>query len=132
MEKLVAISASNNHTLVLDDKGKVFGVGKNDKGQLGVGDTKQHEGFVELETLTDIEAIVAGAYTSLALDKNGNIYIWGQNLNFSRVGPDNRTAKLILIPQIFPYLNDVNQIAIWQSNCLCSCRKWVAVWLGYV
>jgi alpha-tubulin suppressor-like RCC1 family protein len=65
-----------------------------------------------LETLTDIEAIVAGAYTSLALDKNGSIYIWGQNLNFSRVGPDNRTAKLILTPQIFPYLNDVNQIAI--------------------
>ena len=46
MEKLVAISASDNHTSGLDDKGKVFGVGKNDKGQLGVGDTKQHEGII--------------------------------------------------------------------------------------
>ena len=111
MEKLLAISVSKTHTLVLDSKGKVSAWGFNEMGQLGVGDTEPHEKIVEIKTLKDIAAIVSGHSFSLALDNKGEVYIWGQDLNFTDISKYG-LSLYIKTPQKISSLSGVTQIAI--------------------
>ena len=74
----------NHHVLAIDSTSKVWAWGKNEFGQLG-NNTTTHSSMPVLvkkgETtyLTDIVYIDAGFEHSLAIDKDGNIWVWGRN-----------------------------------------------------
>ena len=53
------------------------GSGNNDKGPLGTGGTAAVRIPVKLAGLTHIIAIAASGSSAFALDKEGNVYIWG-------------------------------------------------------
>ncbi|RCH84564.1 hypothetical protein CU097_007386 [Rhizopus azygosporus] len=66
--------------------------------------------------LKDIINIACGAFHSLALDHQGQLYTWGQN-NYGQCGVARRIAKnkvidasnLILEPTLVPYFDEINK-----------------------
>lgn len=62
----VAISAGRDHALILRGDGTVIGWGHNQYGQTNIP-----------LGLTNVVAVAAGAFYSIALDKEGNISAWG-------------------------------------------------------
>ncbi|MDR2151649.1 MAG: hypothetical protein LBO72_02405 [Helicobacteraceae bacterium] len=91
-KKIVAIAAGLNHSLALDESGKVYAVGDNYSGQLGLGDRggEIHRKTFELVAFPNdinITAIAAGEVHSLALGKDGNIYGAGAD-SFGALGLD--------------------------------------------
>ena len=71
--------ACTNHTLAVDNNGKVWSWGKGENGKLGHGDDADRhkpemiQGFAGVE----IVKVACGESHSLALDKDGRCYAWG-------------------------------------------------------
>jgi alpha-tubulin suppressor-like RCC1 family protein len=84
-----ATSAGNHHVLALDSNHDVWAWGKNEFGQLGIGESeagpgKKKETPVKVKKdqstdLTDIIYIDAGFEHSMAIDEQGTIWVWGRN-----------------------------------------------------
>jgi alpha-tubulin suppressor-like RCC1 family protein len=85
INNIVDIDVGLAHSLALDENGNVYSWGYNSSGQLGDGSTSQKTTPVLVNTSTfagnKIIQISASSFHSLALDENGNVYAWGENLN---------------------------------------------------
>ncbi|HET7037421.1 MAG TPA: choice-of-anchor Q domain-containing protein [Thermomicrobiaceae bacterium] len=80
LSNIVAISARRVHSLALKNDGTVWAWGENGGGQLGDGTTARPMTPVQVTGLpTNIVAIAAGGFFSMALDGSGNIWTWGAN-----------------------------------------------------
>ena len=85
-KNIVEISAGGNHTVVLDDQGKVYTWGNNSHGQLG---NETNEASLAPICISDISgnilkgkniiSISAGESYTLAIDEQGKVYSWGWN-----------------------------------------------------
>ncbi|MBR0375237.1 MAG: hypothetical protein IJH59_01630, partial [Firmicutes bacterium] len=75
--KIVDAAAGYYHAVALTESGEVYTWGYNGYGQLGV----NVEGFskvpVKVEGLSNIVKVDAFKYITTALDKDGNVYVWG-------------------------------------------------------
>ena len=102
------------HGLALDDDGSVWAWGYNSTGQLGDGSTYTRSAPVQVKgpggigTLTDVVAIAAGAYHSLALKSDGSVWAWGYN-SYGQLG--NGTTTTGYAPVQVIGLTDVVAIA---------------------
>ena len=72
------------NTITLKEDGTVWATGKNDYGQLGVGDTKNRNTSVQVKIdentyLENVKKIDVTDYTTIALTKTGEVYAWGRN-----------------------------------------------------
>ena len=72
------------NTIILKENGTVWATGKNDYGQLGVGDTKNRNTSVQVKIdentyLENVKKIDVTDYTTIALTKTGEVYAWGRN-----------------------------------------------------
>jgi alpha-tubulin suppressor-like RCC1 family protein len=79
-----AISAGDNHMLVLADNGAILGCGKNVNGQLGIGTTVTPQTTLVAMDLTELggvlpSALAAGSEFTLVVNENGVIYGCGAN-----------------------------------------------------
>ena len=77
---IIQISAGGDHSLALSNDGKIYSFGKNNKGQLGLGNYTD----INIPTLiskmsNNIIQISAGAKHSLCLSSSGKIYSFGKN-----------------------------------------------------
>ena len=102
--KFKQVSSGNYYTLALDEKGKIWSWGDNSKGQLGNGKsnevvikpTKINSDMEYLQVVANEKGISFNS--CLALDREGNIWSWGQNargqLGNGEIGFD----KDVLIP----------------------------------
>ncbi|EKX55514.1 hypothetical protein GUITHDRAFT_99290 [Guillardia theta CCMP2712] len=74
-------AAGREHSLLLDDKGKVWVCGSNERGQLGTGLDGGSSIPCILEPLrsSNIASIFAGPATSAAVDEQGAVFAWGSN-----------------------------------------------------
>ncbi|RKN77114.1 RCC1 domain-containing protein [Paenibacillus ginsengarvi] len=79
--KAVAVAAGYDHTLALTGKGKVWAWGSNRYGELGDGTELDRGKPVQVmngeRPLDDIVAVSAGFGTSLALNREGEVWTWG-------------------------------------------------------
>jgi hypothetical protein len=77
-----AISGSRTHYLALSEEGTVYAWGENDSGQLGTGNKEPLFPMVPhpIPDLSDIVAVNAGEYYSLALKRDGSVWIWGEDI----------------------------------------------------
>ena len=74
------ICGSDMHTLIRTDSGKIYGLGVNDNGQLGLGYMTDGEKVpILIPELNNIIQISAGGFHSLVLDNNGKVYSFGYN-----------------------------------------------------
>ncbi|MDR2638700.1 MAG: hypothetical protein LBC09_02550, partial [Helicobacteraceae bacterium] len=80
-KKIIAIEAGSFASFALDSDGKVYAIGYNTHGQLGLGDTNYRDRFTEVLSLSGkkIIAIAAETSKSLALDSDGKVYAAGWN-----------------------------------------------------
>lgn len=81
-----------NTVFAIDDNGRVYSWGNNDKGLLGIG---SNEGSImtptQITELNNIINLAVGYETVLALDKDGQVYSWGDN-SMGQLGIDNTTT----------------------------------------
>ena len=73
---IVQVACGSRHTLALRDDGVLFAFGRNDYGQLGVGE-RTVDGICVVETLDNVKSVGAGDDFSVAIDSNGRAYSWG-------------------------------------------------------
>lgn len=80
--KVVSVAAGYAHTLVLDDRGRVWSWGYNKYGQLGSGSITDSANPIAVTMGfkgTKVVSLSAGNMFSLALDEVGRVWAWGQN-----------------------------------------------------
>jgi alpha-tubulin suppressor-like RCC1 family protein len=78
---IVSVAAGSNHSLALGADGRVWAWGDNMYGQLGLGDSDWNPRSTPtlVPGLTDVVAIAANAYHSLAVRADGSVWGWGDN-----------------------------------------------------
>ncbi|MDR0664162.1 MAG: hypothetical protein LBF86_01385 [Helicobacteraceae bacterium] len=97
-KNITAVSAGDDHSLALDDNGKIYAAGRNGSGQIGLGgDITPRHNFTAVTTGLDdknITAISAGNHHSFALDDNGKIYATGNNA-YGQLGLGDNDSRVI-------------------------------------
>ncbi len=79
------IDGGNGHALILDKKGNVWTMGRNNFGQLGDSSLVNSSNPKQVSNLKGIYKISRGYDHSIALDSTGNLYLWGRN-NYGQLG----------------------------------------------
>ncbi|MDR0664937.1 MAG: hypothetical protein LBF86_05385 [Helicobacteraceae bacterium] len=84
---ITSIAAGDSHTIVIDDQGKMFASGYNERGQLGLNDADNRVSFAAITYLRDanITAIAAGEQHAIALDSEGGVWVSGHN-DYNQLG----------------------------------------------
>lgn len=82
-KKITAIAAGSDHSLAVDDTGKVYAWGRNHEGELGNNNPGTHSPLPVLVggvlTGKKVLAVTAGYKFSVALTDDGKVYSWGLN-----------------------------------------------------
>jgi Raf kinase inhibitor-like YbhB/YbcL family protein len=115
---VVSVASGNYHSIALKADGTVWGWGRNEGSILGsvLGSTnyKQTTPF-QISELTDVAAIAAGAYFSVALKNDGTVWAWGNNF-YGQLG--NGIANVWSRPVQVSNLVDVKAIAVGEDHAL--------------
>ena len=99
--------AAYDTSYIIDATGDVYGFGKNNMSQLGLGDASSEQGRVEkiintptkLNFNTDKISKIAVSYAhGLALTKNNTVYAWGNN-NHGQLGLGHENGDIIIADQ---------------------------------
>lgn len=98
------IVAGSNHTLYLDNYGKLYSWGLNDRGQLGDSTTINKLKAVRIKSFMshddEIVSINCGDKHCAVLTKKGNVYVWGDN-SFYQLGLD--TLPIVNVPTVLDF-----------------------------
>jgi alpha-tubulin suppressor-like RCC1 family protein len=80
---VIGIAAGTYHSLAVTTDGRVWAWGRNTYGQLGISGTVNNPNFVNTPQLviggTNVVAVAAGAYHSVALTSGSAVLAWGDN-----------------------------------------------------
>uniref|UniRef100_A0A3B4TDV6 Probable E3 ubiquitin-protein ligase HERC4 n=1 Tax=Seriola dumerili TaxID=41447 RepID=A0A3B4TDV6_SERDU len=78
---LVQVAAGGEQSFALSVSGGVFGWGRNDRGQLGLGDTRGEGSSLSFSPslISTLSQVACGSQHSVALTKDGQVYTWGQD-----------------------------------------------------
>ncbi|SBT74620.1 guanidine nucleotide exchange factor, putative [Plasmodium ovale] len=130
VNKIVKIACGHNYVLALNDSGFVYGWGKNDKSQLGIGIAKDCYEPVHVKSLTNVINVYAGYDHSACIVSNtffgndkveithGELYIWG-NAESGKLGlGHDYTQGYILLPRKISLTNKVYKCALGTSHSL--------------
>jgi len=99
----VAIAAGAGHSLALTASGAVYAWGTNGDGQLGDGTVNPRPVPVQVRNpantghLTNVVAIAAGGFHSLAVAGDGTVYAWGGN-GVGQLGDGTTTPRVQAVP----------------------------------
>lgn len=95
IEDVKAIAAGTYNSFAIKEDGTVWGWGSNFAGQLGAiviadSDTNnefKYERFMQVSGMEKVKAIAAGYNYTIALKKDGSLWVWGRN-NLGNLGDD--------------------------------------------
>ena len=86
------IAAGKYHSLAIKRDGTLWAWGRNDLGQLGIGNTDNKNTPTQVGTSSDWKAIASGDFYSLALSNDGTLYAWGSN-TLGQLGDSSNTRS---------------------------------------
>lgn len=88
------IYANDNSVYAIDSNGKVWSWGRNDCGQLGIGNKNNNFTPTQLDGFDNnfVVDLAVGEYSVYAITINGQVYSWGDNTN-GQLGIDNYDTK---------------------------------------
>jgi alpha-tubulin suppressor-like RCC1 family protein len=116
-KNIFEIATGYDHSFALSSDGKVYTTGKNDNGQLGLGDYTDRNTFTEVSSLSgkNIVAISAFGSHSLALSSDGRVYAAGNNYNGQLgLGDNNKRNTFIEVSS----LKDIYAISAGHSHSI--------------
>ena len=128
LSNVAAIVAGDYHSLALDRDGSVWAWGYNEYGQLGLGTSGSNTDEAtpqKVEALSNVAAIVAGDYHSLALARDGSVWSWGYN-KYGQLGLMDY-SEIITTPQQVTGIADLVAIAGGEYHTLAVTQDG-AVW----
>lgn len=105
----VGVTRGLLHTLYIDNVDRVYGVGYNDEGQLGIDiDTALMNTPWPIAYFHNIpiSSVTAGANHTIFIDKSGNPYSVGNN-EYGQLGIQNINIKNVKIPEHITYFKDI-------------------------
>ena len=109
------IAAGAEFSIFLQRDGSLRGVGKNDKGQLGQGNTATSNELVRITDKNDFKMVDAGEDFVAALASDG-LYVWGSN-EYGQLGVGNN--ENVLIPQKLEITGEIiTDISCGTNYCL--------------
>lgn len=77
--RVLQVASGLQHTLILIDNGCVLSCGKNESCQLGQDKSCLRPGAIDSLETKFITFVACGSSHSLAIDKDGNLFAWGDN-----------------------------------------------------
>ena len=99
---VVAAAGGLGHSIIATNDGACYTTGKNDQGQLGLGDLTARNVFTQVTGLSAIVAVAAGERHSLALDAFGNVYASGDGSS-GQLGVGYPDYLTTFVPVFIPY-----------------------------
>jgi alpha-tubulin suppressor-like RCC1 family protein len=96
LSSVTAVAAGPNFSLAVQN-GSVLAWGDNTYGQLGDGTTTRRTAPVTVSGLSNVVAVAAGQYHSLAVTSTGAVYAWGYNV-YGQVGDGTTTQRNAPVP----------------------------------
>jgi len=100
LQQVVSLAAGGSHTLLVDDRGYVYGCGSNNCGQLA--DLPNNTpSFTQLQSLQEfkIKKVICGWSSSFALTEEGSIIVWGSN-KYGQLGVAKEQGSIIKYPVV--------------------------------
>ncbi|WP_224244873.1 RCC1 domain-containing protein [Hyalangium gracile] len=114
----VAITLGYRHALVLMEDGSVRAFGDNSTGQLGDGSSESLRDYpVTVVGLPEVVKVVAGSMHSVALGRNGTVWVWGRN-TYGNLGQGTVDSASHSTPARVPGLENVVDIATGRDHVL--------------
>lgn len=115
---IISVACGYDHTLCITNENKVLGTGDNRTGNpLGLDEKKIYKKFTELPILTDIQKVACLKQSSIFLDKNGNVYVCGNN-NYGQLGLERKSVNESYPITKLSDVEDVISIACGQFHSL--------------
>ena len=115
LSRVAAVAAGGGHYLALTSSGQVYAWGRNDHGQLGLGDNTDRTAPALVTELSDIVDISAGYSHSLAADFSGRVYAWGTN-TYGQLGNDSTEESSV--PVEVEKVEDAVQVAAGNESSM--------------
>ena len=124
LQNVVAVSTGDSsggelHACVLHADGTISCWGTGRSGQLGQGDTNNHNLPVTVPGISDAVAVSAGAWHTCAAHRDGDVTCWGDN-SLSQLGDGTRRPSYS--PQPVPGLSDAVTVAAG-NNISCAVHR---------
>jgi alpha-tubulin suppressor-like RCC1 family protein len=112
---IVEVAAGRYHTIALGADGRVWAAGRNDRGQLGLGDAYDRTTFEEVASLRakGTTLIAASGYHTFARDKDGKVWASGANAE-GELGVGSNADRLAFTE--VKNLRDVATIAVGENH----------------
>lgn len=84
-EEVVQMASGYGYVLLLGESGRVWVAGRNDCGQLGLGDTDSRDGLTQVVLTEPIRQVATGTFHALLLTESGVVLAAGDN-RFKQLG----------------------------------------------
>jgi len=126
LSNITAIAVGVKYLLALKSDGTVWSWGMNDFGQLGIGTIDLVQAFParQIPGLQNVQSIVSGGWTSLALKSDGTIWGWGDSAGGLLIGGPG--GGPVLTPIQLNTISGVRQIATGQ--CTYAVKQDGTIW----
>lgn len=107
------------HTFVIFVDGTIYGMGANDKGQLGLGFNSTEESFAPIDPLNDlqVEKIFAGGKTTFVLTDSNELYVFGDN-TYSSTGLGSAELTILTPTKVESLGTSVSTVSVGQRHTL--------------
>lgn len=117
LSSITKIAAAGDFALALRSNGVVYAWGRNNKGQLGLGDTSSRSTPTQIPGLSGIVDIAAGDEHAIAVDGSGTVYVWGSNSD-GQLAFDPATTATRTSPAAKTFSFDVDAVAAGRAHSL--------------
>ncbi len=107
VDNIIGVSCGDYHTVLVKSDGTAWSFGRNDSGQLGLGNNTSQNTPQQIPTINDIIGVSCGGNHTVLVKSDGTAWSFGLNV-YGQLGLGNNTNYNT--PQQIPTINDIDDI----------------------